>query len=424
MRQTHPEALLISAVLRQGDHVTPMARGITDSMFHVHRREWKWIERYILRRHRTPSTGSFRMKFPDVHLYEVDDVDYYCDEVKQSHIRHSLLEKMDGITNAIEEGSDLHQILGGFQSELVALQTQVQEGISEADILTGWEDIYSDVRGRVQRSKVMGQAGIPTGFPTLDARTGGPGPGDYWVVAARLGEGKTWTTIRMACAAVYAGHKVQYFSLEQSRTQVALRAHSIFSSNYGKETFKNLDLNQGRHFSLRDYKRFLRDLPNKLKGSFIVNDQSRGIISPLVMAGAIEQHRPDIVFVDYLTLLEKESEEWASIAALSGQMKLLASRYQVPIVVLAQINRQGIGRQPPGVEHLAQSDRIGQDADVIVTLKQVSDHTMKMRLAKHRHGQGNAMWWVKFAPNSGDIEEIDYDQAMDIIEIDKDGEDQ
>ena len=131
----------------------------------------------------------------------------------------------------------------------------------------------------------------------------------------------------------------------------------------------------------------------------------------------IERNNPDVVFIDYLTLMDT-GDDWRATANLSGQIKSLAQRYQVPVIVAAQINRSGVGKEPPGPEHLSSSDSIGQDADAVVTLKQMSDRVVKMRLAKYRHGKDNEVWWCAFKPNTGHFEEITGDEAQDMINED------
>ena len=419
MASKHPEAMLISSMLETGDHVTAMARGITTAMFHVHEDEWAFLQGYIKRRRRIPSSAAFKAKFPGFKVHPVDDVEYFTDEVKQSHIKHTLIGILDQAAEGIDISIDMNSVLTGLHAEVLNLQSEVLGQTGDSDIIMNWKPIYQDVSDKVDRVKDHGMAGIPTGFDTLDDRTGGVQPGEYWVVAARLGQGKTWTGIRMATTAAYAGYRVQYFSLEMTRSQMALRAHTFMSSKYGQEVFKHLDLKDGKNFDLRHYRKFLRGLKNHLPGAFFVDDSSAGKVSPTTIAAKIEKNQPDIVFVDYLTLLDKETEGWDAIAGLSTEIKALCQRYNMPIVVLAQINRAGIfGNEPPGSEHIAQSDKIGQDADAIVTLTKRSESVIQFKMAKYRHGEDQYKWFTKFKPNTGYFEEVSANDAYDLIQED------
>jgi replicative DNA helicase len=340
-----------------------------------------------------------------------------------------MIDLMVEASELLNDEDDPMKVLRTMHGELVGLQSDVDGTGSETDLVKDWQHTFEDVLDRVKRTQSTGLAGIPTGFTTLDNMTGGPQPGEYWVVAARLGQGKTWTLIRMACAALYAGHRVQYDALEQSRNQIALRVHTFLSGKYGTEVFKAVDLMMGKNIDLPKYRKFLRDLDQQMKGSLIINDTSRGKVNPLTIASQIERNSPEIVYIDYITLMggvggdSKSREQWQQVASLSAEMKGLAMRYKVPIVVAAQINRMGLGGRMPGVEHLSGSDAIGHDADAVVTMRKESDHVMRLKLAKYRHGRDGFEWYSEFQPNTGHYEEVSRERAEEIMEDDAQTED-
>ena len=413
------EVLFISAVLRQGDVLTPMGAGVTKNWFHSHSDEWNWIETYVKRHRKPPSKTLFRDRFSDFTILKADDVDYCLGQLKDSHLRFSLIQSVDGVLERLKDQDDPNDVLETVYREIATIQLDAHGGQNESEIVTDWEDTFTEVARRYEKAKERGIAGVATGFTTLDLLTGGPQPGDYWIVAARLGQGKTWTLIRMAVAALYADSTVLYCALEQSRAQIAMRCHSFLSGKYSKQVFKTLDLMHGKDFDLVAYRQFLQELKDKLDGRFIVNDTSRGRVSPSSIAAQIERNRPDIVFIDYLTLINSGGDDWRAMADLSGEIKGLAMRYEGPIVAAAQINRMAIGNDLPGAEHLAASDAIGQDADCVITMRQMSQRVIKMKLAKFRHGMDGQIWFNEFAPNSGRFEEVSGDNAQDLIDEDR-----
>jgi replicative DNA helicase len=416
------EALLISAVLRQQDHRTPMIEGASPDWFLSHRSEWEWIDTYIQRHHKAPSKSLFKVTFPDFVVLKSDDVDYCIKEVKEAYLRRSLVNMMSELADKVKNQNEAIETINFAQQELMRLQVASDGGKNETDIVEEWSLAYGEAARRYERTSQNGISGVPTGFATLDNLTGGVQQGDYWIVAARLGQGKTWTLIRMACSALYAGMTVQYDALEQSRAQIAMRTHSFLSSEYGKQTFRSMDLMNGKDFDLKAYKEFLTDLKNHTAGKFFVNDTSRGRLNPSMIASQIERNKPDVVFIDYLTLMNTGGDDWKAIANLSAELKGIAMHYQVPIIAAAQINRMAIGNDVPGPEHLAGADAIGQDADCVVTMKQMSAHVIKMRLAKFRHGSDGQTWLNEFRPNSGKFDEISSQKADEIIQDDKENQ--
>ena len=413
------EALLISAVLRQEDHRTPLMEGVEPDWFITHHDEWSWIHNYIGRHHKTPSKSLFKATYPNFTVLKSDDVEYCVTEVKMAFLRRSLVTLIDDSVERIRNGESVTDIINTSQRQLLELQMRSEGSKNECDVLDDWQHTYNEVARRYERVQERGMAGVPTGFTTLDNLTGGPQAGDYWIVAARLGQGKTWTLIRMASSALYKGMTVQYDALEQSRAQIAMRTHSFLSSKHAQSSFRSMDLMHGQNFDLKEYKEFLANLKEDIKGKLIVNDTSRGRLNPSMIAAQIERNKPDVVFIDYLTLMNTGGDDYKAIANLSAEMKGIAMHYQVPIVAAAQLNRMAIGNDIAGAEHLAGADAIGQDADCVITMKQMSAHVIKMKLAKFRHGSDGQTWYNEFRPNSGRFDEISGQDAEEIMDLDK-----
>ena len=413
------EALLISAVIQAADHQILAARGITAAMFHTYDSEMKWLESYIQRTGKTPSKQALRSQFPDFTIYKVTDTAHWCEETKKDHKRQALVDLMEAVLTMVDN-EDEDKALATITTGVADIQRIANGANTDFDIFERWEDIYAQVSERVDRVRIHGYAGVPTGFTTLDSITGGLQSGWFCVLAARLGQGKTWTGVKMAWTAAVTNHKVAYFSLEQSRFQIGMRVHAFGSRQYAKAVFNPMDLNRGTGFDLRDYKKFLQEMKARHgTGKFYINDTSRGVVTPSTIGAVIAAKQPDIVFVDYLTLLGATSDDWRGTAKLSSEIQSLSQRYNIPIVALSQVNRLGISKEPPGAEHLSQADAIGQDADVVLTMTQRSKTVMKMKLAKFRHGPSGSTWYANFNPGNGEYEEISITDAEDAIEADQ-----
>ena len=84
-----------------------------------------------------------------------------------------------------------------------------------------------------------------------------------------------------------------------------------------------------------------------------------------------------VIFVDYLQLIRAEVNRNASreneVAKISGALKALAKELDIPIVVLAQLNRQAEQNEKPKLSHLRESGAIEQDADVVTLLNRERD---------------------------------------------------
>lgn len=419
----NPEILLISSVVQTGDIKPPSSAGITSDHFHSHRQEWNWLERFVMQHRKVPDKATFRSQFPEFPLLVTTDVDHGVEAVEQAHLRYILSSTMREATSHLVDNdpeqamSLLHSAMAGFNSMTGAKSTN-------ADALREYSPFLEEARRRVEASASLGYAGVTFGYETLNDRTGGLHPGDLAIWAARLGQGKTWMLCKVAAEAVMSGKKVVFVSLEQPRSQIVFRMHTLLSRALGY-SIRHRDLMQGVNMDVGAYESFLMALPDHLPDSsgLYIADPTRGRASPYTLASLMERHDPDLMLVDYLTLMQTESDEWQGIAKLSKDTKLVASQYGVPVLAAAQINREGdSGKRPPSAKHLAQSDSIGQDADVIVTMKKESPSVMQLLLAKNRSGQDGQVFWSSFQPNEGRIAEITHDEAMTLSANDIDDE--
>jgi replicative DNA helicase len=407
---------------------TAVAHGLSADMFHDFGDEWTFLEEYFRRFKKVPSKATFCGKFSEFKIAAADDTIFLTEEVKKKHVQTVLIESMGEVADLVASG-DIDAAVRTMNASIVTASAGVGSA-GDTDIFTDFSDVLAEVEHRHERAKTQGSAGIPYGFKTLDEVTGGKNPGELIIVAARLGQGKSWFMQYFAAMSAAWGHSVVFNALEQTRAQVTTRIHALMSGcvyekvyNQKNPTgsFNSNHLMRGKDFSLVDYRRFLRELKSRVPGKLHVSDVSRGRVSPITCASQIERHQPDEMYVDYLTLMQKTGPDWQGVAQLSGDMKTLAANYQIPVIAAAQLNREhGLSREPAGPEALAQSDAIGQDADLVLTFRQWSKHVIAGRIAKNRNGEGDARFYIEFRPGDGIMREVSRNAADDIIDQDKD----
>ena len=416
MNKTSPEILYISALLRTQDHAHSVKHGITSDYFDAYNSEWSWVENFVKRHGTTPSKTAFKSQFLDCKIYATDELDHYMDMLREALNRRGVVQMLTEAANVVTEGT-IDEAITLLNAGAKRLQIQSQTSARETSVIEDWDMIFDNVMAKRERAAKSGSAGIATGFKTIDMASGGSQPGEFWIYAARLGQGKSWTLMRMAVEAIEQGHTVLYNALEQSRAQVGLRVQNIMS----KGMYKANDLNRGVVDSMDEYREFLLGLKDQIKGRLIVSDKPR--ITTAHLASQIERHNPDIVFIDYLTLMKTNakggSKDWLAVADLSAELKGIAEEYEIPIISAAQINRMGTSKkEAPGTEHVAYADAIGQDADGLVTMTRSSNHLLKCRFAKYRNGPDGDKFNLEFNPGKGLIEEVSHARAEEIIEED------
>ena len=136
------------------------------------------------------------------------------------------------------------------------------------------------------------------------------------------------------------------------------------------------------------FKNMVADLQNAPDYWVSGNEAAMGVQA---LAAKIDRLRPDIVFLDGLYLMRDDRGEigWAGITNITRDLKQLALRKQIPIVVTSQLNR-GAANRRASLANLAFSDSIGMDADVVIALFQDQqlrdDDKLIVKLIKQREG--------------------------------------
>ncbi|HEY3899313.1 MAG TPA: replicative DNA helicase [Chthoniobacter sp.] len=216
-----------------------------------------------------------------------------------------------------------------------------------------------------------GITGLPTGFTEFDKMTDGLHPGEMVVIAARPSMGKTALAMNIAeHVALEAKQPVAVFSLEMSSSQLVQRLlcsrARVNLANVRNGFLQNSDFTA------------LTAAASKLAESkmFIDDSHDLSILELKAKCRRMKaQHNIQAIFIDYLQLLRSSSRRaqdnrQLEIAEISSGVKGLAKELNVPIVVLAQLNRNPEGRTGeskgrPRLSDLRESGSIEQDADLV-----------------------------------------------------------
>lgn len=414
------EAEVISAIVNTQDATSVKDAGITPADFAEHGDVLKFVLAYHKRIGKVPTAALLKVKF-GFKAQPTDDMHGAITEFSEHRNKQRLLAIMTDAIEQIDSGVDVAMLSNEMRRSLTDVYSRAAASEHQSSVFHDWEAVYDHAAKRRTLARKHGAlAGIPTGFPTLDAATGGFFHGEYWVYGARLGQGKTWTLIRTAVDALRTGHRVLYFALEQPRNQLSTRFHTFLSAMYGPHQFKASDLTQGVNYNLKQYRQFLLTLPKMCPGELIINDTPRRKLTTSMIAAQVERLQPDLVIVDYLGLLSPKPGDYTVMMEISADLKGIASEYPIAMICANQLNRQADSRsRAAGPETLAGSDSIGADADGVVTMLSTSERTQMLKLAKYRHGRDGMSWPCRFEVNDGVYEECTEADFLDLRDEDK-----
>lgn len=260
----------------------------------------------------------------------------------------------------------------GQAIELVDLPTQtwdetwdaVSPFLSEAQKIDGGSSKRTRAEILAEARKILGpkeNVGLNGPFRAWDIDARKLRPGELCVLAARPGVGKSALALQYASACVADGKCAAYFSLEMSEEeQLARLAVQTGRSAREEDALKQLDKVAGQAYAFYE-----------------VGD-SRSLPQIEARARLCCGTRPvGVIIVDYLQLVTpppetRKDQRERQVAEMSRRFKMLAGELRVPVILLAQLNREmeKDGNRRPRLSDLRESGSIEQDADAVWFLHQ------------------------------------------------------
>lgn len=250
---------------------------------------------------------------------------------------------------------------------------------------------------------------IKSGYPALDELSGGFAPQELIILAARTGMGKTMSsenfvgnqsgmTILEPGDVFRPKHRVGFFSSEMQREVVW---SNMVCRSIGMDTRKPVYLT----FDAAERNLFIA-ASKQASAATLMMDDKPGIRLDRFIGNARAMARDwgaEIIYMDYIQLMkEPESERQMQhqnerIGRMSKACKQIARELDIPVVILAQVNR-GAEKQrgdcKPVLSDLKGSGDLEEDADKIIfvhrpyyyTRNEEDLHKGLFILAKNRHG--------------------------------------
>jgi replicative DNA helicase len=237
----------------------------------------------------------------------------------------------------------------------------------------------------------------PTPWPELDRVIGGTAPGRLYTVAGRPGTGKSVLGRGLALSTAQRGAHALLVSAEMTRDEVTCCLLASIADVPHERIYDGTvnDLEQKRISRVWAQ---VQDLPLHIDDR---SDISVGDIR--AAARAVERlGHLGIVVVDYVQLLrpaDRKASREQQVSQMSRDLKVLAKELNVPVVMLAQLNREVEKRQDkrPQLSDLRESGSLEQDANVVALLYRDQEQTpfeITVGIGKNRHGKtGPAHLW-------------------------------
>ena len=294
------------------------------------------------------------------------NLSYYLDIVREKYLLRKLITTCSGVVGKVYDyEGNVEELLDEVEKEVLRVnESRAQGNMTPVNALV--HDAIATIENYFGRNGQLG--GLATGFADLDKMTDGLHGGEMIVIAAHPSMGKTSLAMNIAeHVALEMKLPVGVFSLEMSAGSLVLRMMCSLAR-------VNLRSIREGFMSESDFPK-LTNAAGRLSASKLFIDDTAGLSILQLRARArrmAQQHGIKLFVIDYLQLLNstaRRSQEnrQQEIADISSGIKALAKELKVPVIVLAQLNREieKDKNRKPRMSDLRESGSIEQDADLV-----------------------------------------------------------
>ena len=296
---------------------------------------------------------------------------YYMEIMQEKYTLRSIIKTCTEYTaRSYDEQENVPMLLDEVEQKIFEIaqerykdkQASIRDQVMDA--IEAIQDLH-DRRGSV--------TGLATGFTELDKMTNGLHPAEMIVIAARPSMGKTALAMNIAeHVAIQLQKPVAIFSLEMSAQQLIQR---LLCSR----ARVNLQRVRDGFLNENDFRNLTSAASKLAAGKIFIDDSGRHFLSIVELRAKgrrlKSQHNIELIVIDYLQLLRSTTRRASEnrqieIAEISSGIKALSKELHVPIIVLAQLNRNpenrtGDSKGRPRLSDLRESGSIEQDADLV-----------------------------------------------------------
>lgn len=310
---------------------------------------------------------------------------WYASEVKRFWLKRQVELLGQQIATEASTVQDASSLLDLTVGKVDAIRQHLVESDETFDSALHQTSI--EIGEACQRGTPMG---TPSGFMKIDDFTGGFYGGALTILAARPSVGKSAFALDIAMRLAERNRGVMLVSLEMTGKDLSYRC---FSRELGVsiKVLQNGLLDIQGQIELANAKERMETLPIKLMATANATVGRVRAKANLLKA----RHDIKLIVIDYLGLMNATVNSsrlsvYERTTAVSRELKQMAMALQLPVLCLAQLNREvEKGNRKPRLSDLRDSGAIEQDADNVWFLHRESldAPTAELIVAKQRQGQ-------------------------------------
>jgi replicative DNA helicase len=313
-------------------------------------------------------------------------VEDWCHQLNDLHARRTLL------MNAYNTISDING-----SKETDDILSESKRGVEEIEGKLGGSSLVKPIKESLRKSFKNIKDALKNGIDSVGIRTGMKNiddyillrPGNIWVIGARPSIGKTALGLSILKSISRQGINVGMISLEMTDDEISTRLMQMDSGISVDKFIRNQNRSKEQLTRLETSSVKMADA-----GNIFISDIDRGLIGSIRRAAytLVKMNGCRVICIDYMQIIKlatAKSNRQEEIEIISGELKSLAKSLKIPLIILAQVNRQTELSRPPKLEDLRGSGAIEQDADIVTMLHRASrdDTDALMPIEKNRNGR-------------------------------------
>ncbi len=293
---------------------------------------------------------------------------YYARLVQETSALRALIHaSTEVLRDAYDPHSDVEDLVTRAEQQVLAVRDRhTPHQVAEL------KDVLIEVFESLDHPERHGAQ--PTGFSDLDKLlAGGLHDTELIVIAARTGMGKTALATNIAeYVAVDCDKLVLLVTLEMSAKALTERILCGRAQVDGHKL-------RGGFLSVDDRKALVAASNEMADKPLHIDDTSGRSVSHIAAFARRLKRRKGLALlvVDYLGLIEPADTRvprQEQVSANIRRLKMLARELDVPVLCLAQLNREADDNKRPKLSQLRESGAIEQDADVVLFIHRLDYH--------------------------------------------------
>ena len=382
------ERSLLSIVAQQRGIERAISFGVDDSMFSGDepRSVWNEMVSHFNEFRAAPSLAAIEARLPHVapnFRFEVvqDTFDFVLQGFFSQAKRRAAIELSRDLARGIDDPTRVKTIDEDFMTAARTLAAMFPQSR-----VTRFSHADKRIQEYEARKHEGERKGILYGIPEIDAVTNGIQPHEYVTVSGWSGTGKSTLTMFILYNAWLQGKTPLLFSLEME-SGALMRKFDTLETNFSYSNLKRMNLTDEELDTWGEASTRIKECLNDI---IVVDDVGRCTVERVY--GEIGRYKPDIVAIDYITLMEstkKTNAMWETVTHITRDLKLAARDLSVPIIGVAQTNATSDGEFKGS--NIAYSKSIVRDSDVMFDLycddEMREANKMQLRLVKNRDGR-------------------------------------